>query len=161
MSYAAQPLSFRPFAAEDARLLGTLLAGAGLGVPAGVATASWAGRLVNDPNISCWVACIGRRVVGFFRLDTGPDRQAEVTLIVAPVLRRQGIGRRLLDECLTHARARGLRRILAVVQAENTVAIEFFEDAGFRSDGAKTPGNVHLQRLIHRGERQPPLEIHP
>ena len=152
---------FRPFVVEDAPLLGTWLAAVGLGVPAGVPSRTWADRLIRDPNISCWVAEHDDRAVGFFRLDTGPDRQAEVTLIVAPWLRRQGVGQVLFAEVLNQARARGIRRILAVVAEHNTAALRFFQATGFSKNGSKTPGNMHLQRLVHGSTRQPPLEIQP
>jgi ribosomal protein S18 acetylase RimI-like enzyme len=161
MPDAVSTLRFRPFAIEDANLLGAWLAAVGLGVPPGVANRNWAERLVHDPHISCWAAQIGSRTVGFFRLDTGPDQQAEITLIVAPGRRRRGVGRRMFDEALRQARRRGLRRILAVVRESNSAALDFFSDAGFDRVGAKTPEHVHLERLVHRAERQPPLEIQP
>lgn len=168
MPLASEPLNFRPFAADDAGLLGAWLAAAGLGVPPGVATRAWATRVIQDPNISCWAAARRRgvggaaeQIVGFFRLDTGPDQKAEVTILVAPRKRRQGLGRRLLEEALNQARARGIRKVLAVIDANNGPALDFFHDAGFSHNGSNTPGHIHLHRLIHRAERPPPLEIQP
>lgn len=161
MSQVSKTLAFRPFTTADAPLLGAWLAAVGLGVPPSVAVASWADRLIQDPNISCWAAQQGRHTTGFFRLDTGPDQQAEFTVIVAPGCRRTGVGQKMLEEALNQARARGLRKILAVVAETNEDALAFFQDAGFdRSDG-QTPNHVHLHRLVHRGARTPPLEIQP
>lgn len=162
MAGAPKDLRFRPFALEDAAHLGAWLQAVGLGVPRGVADQTWARRLIEDPHISCWAAedPDGSRL-GFFRLDTGPDQQAELTIIVGPGLRRRGLGTALLEEALSQARSRGLRRILAVVEDENDPAMGFFSAAGFHSVGRKTPGNTHLERLIHRADRQPPLEIQP
>ncbi|MCA8958107.1 MAG: GNAT family N-acetyltransferase [Planctomycetes bacterium] len=161
MTQLVQPLRLRPFAAGDAPLLGAWLAGAGLGVPQTVPGRRWVERLIDDPNILCFTATLGGRIVGFFRLDTGPDQQAEITLIVAPGERRRGHGRALLAAALDQARARGLCRVLAVVDVENTAARSFFGDAGFEEVGHKTPGCIHLHRLVHRGSRRPPLEIQP
>lgn len=161
MSQVTEPLAFRPFKTADAPLLGAWLAAVGLGVPPGVKVVSWADRLIQDPNISCWVAERGRHAAGFFRLDSGPDQQAELTLIVAPGCRRAGIGRRILEEALSQARARGLRKILAVVTHSNEDALAFFQDAGFDRSEVHSTQHVHLHRLVHRGERQPPLEIQP
>ena len=119
----------------------------------------WASRILGDPLIACFAAESTGSTRGFFRLDTGPDQQAEVTLIVAPDQRRSGIGRRLLDEALRQARVRGLRKVRAVVDARNAAALGFFGEAGFAENGSNTPGNIHLYRLIHCAERQPPLEI--
>ena len=161
MSQVGKRLSFRPFTASDAPLLGAWLAAVGLGVPPGVKVASWADRLIQDPNIGCWVAQQGRHTTGFLRLDTGPDQQAELTMIVAPGCRRSGVGRRILEEALKQARAQGLRKILAVVTHSNEDALAFFQDAGFDRSEGQTPQHVHLYRLVHRGEHQPPLEIQP
>jgi len=161
MSQVSKLLAFRPFTTADASLLGAWLAAAGLGVPPGVKVLSWADRLIQDPNISCWVAQQGPHTTGFLRLDTGPDLQAELTLIVAPGCRRTGIGGRILEQALKQARARGLRKILAVVAHSNEDALAFFQDAGFDRSEGQTPQHVHLHRLVHCGERQPPLEIQP
>lgn len=159
-THASQALLIRPFAAEDAELLGAWLTAVGLGVPSAIATETWANRMITDPHISCWAAHdrMGK-VLGFFRLDTGPDLQSEITLIVAPGQRRSGIGRRLLDEALDQARSRGICKIRAVVNETNAAALEFFDAAGFSPNGHNTPGNIHLHRLLHRADRQPPLEI--
>ncbi len=159
VSHVSQALLFRPFVAEDADLLGGWLAAVGLGLPPGVVNRNWADRIIRDPRISCWVATQSDVISGFFRLDTGPDRQAEITLIVGPGRRRTGLGRRLLDEALRQARSQGIGKFQAVVAEDNATAIGFFESAGFTTNGSNTPGNIHLHRLIHRADRQPPLEI--
>lgn len=161
MSQVTKPLAFRPFMIADAPLLAGWLAAEGLGVPPGIGSANWAGRLVEDPNISCWAAQEGEETVGFFRLDTGPDLQAELTVIVAPHRRRSGIGLQIFAEVLKQARARGLRKILAVVSETNEDGLAFFYDAGFDRAGDQSSQHAHLQRLVHCAERQPPLEIQP
>lgn len=167
MPLDSQPLKFRPFEVGDAPLLGAWLAAAGLGVPKGVATSAWSARIIQDPNISCWVAtcCLvdGRaaQIVGFFRLDVGPDQAAEVTILVDPRQRRRGLGGRLLEAALNQARTRGIRKMLAVIDMNNGTALDLFHDAGFSRNGSNTPGHIHLHRLFHRAERQPPLEIQP
>ena len=56
MSHASQTLLFRPFATEDTDLLSAWLTAVGLGVPPGVASETWANRMIEDPHISCWAA---------------------------------------------------------------------------------------------------------
>jgi ribosomal protein S18 acetylase RimI-like enzyme len=154
-------LEFRPFAEADAELLGRWLHTAGLGVPQGLGSGAWGRRVVADPRIVCRAAVVAGDPVGFYRLDLAPDRTAELTLIVAPGRRRQGIGRVLLEAMLGEARQRGLRGVVAVVQETNVPALSFFRAAGFEESGVAMPGFVHLARLVHRADRQPPLEISP
>ena len=85
----------------------------------------------------------------------------ELTVIVAPHRRRSGIGLQIFAEVLKQARARGLRKILAVVSEANEDGLAFFDDAGFDRAGDQHSQHVHLQRLVHCAERQPPLEIQP
>ena len=109
-------LCFRPFAEADATVLEPWLRGAGLLVPSGTKSGSWARRITEDPRILVRVAHFAGRPtepVGFFRLDLAPDRAAELTMIVSPEYRRQGLGRALLSDALAEARSLSLRRILA------------------------------------------------
>jgi len=51
---------------------------------------------------------------------------------VDPEWRRQGIGTRLLDDCLTSARRRGLSAAVLEVRPSNTEAIALYRKFGFR-----------------------------
>ena len=160
MARVTQTLQFRPFRETDSALLGAWLTACGLGVPPGVDDHTWARRIIQDPNIVCWAATRSTRTVGFVRLDMGPDRSAELTLIVHPERRRCGLGMALLDQALRLARARGLPRLLAVVATTNEAAESFFLQAGFEAAGAAN-GFIRMSRLVHRADQQPPLEISP
>lgn len=52
---------------------------------------------------------------------------------VAPDLRGQGLGRRLLTEAVEEARARGDRTVLLEVIEQNTPAVQLYTSFGFRS----------------------------
>ena len=158
MARSPQRLQFRPFRETDSALLGAWLTACGLGVPPGVADHTWARRIIRDPNIVCWAATQSGRAVGFVRLDMGPDRSAELTLIVHPERRRAGLGMALLDQALRRARAHGLCRLLAVVESANEATESFFLQAGFETAGADN-SCLRLSRLVHRADEQPPLEI--
>ena len=161
MQSIAQPLSYRPFAADDAGLVHRWLAAVGLGVPRSVVDTPWAERLIRDPKIDCWVAMSGGRPMGFFRLDRGPDCESEITLVVAPKERRRGVGTQLVRRALDVGRGDGIRVVRAVVQQENRVGLAFFRAVGFELDGCNTPGNMHLKRVLHGSSSQSPLEIQP
>jgi ribosomal protein S18 acetylase RimI-like enzyme len=160
MAHGTQTLKFRPFRETDSALLGAWLTACGLGVPPGVDDHTWARRIIQDPNIVCWAGSQSGRTVGFVRLDMGPDRSAELTLIVHPERRRTGLGMALLDQALRRARAHGLSRLLAVVESDNEGAESFFLQAGFEAAGSAN-GFVRMSRLVHRADEQPPLEISP
>ena len=155
-------LHIRPAVAADLALVGPWLRRAGLGLPERLDDDLWGRRAIEDPRIVCSVG-VGEAgdTLGFFRLDVAPDRVAEITLLVAPGHRRRGLGSQLLERALGEARRRGLRRLEAVVQVDNRSARAFFEEAGFEPTGRVVPGFVHLARVVHRAEHQPPLEIAP
>ena len=130
----------------------------------------WGKRLCHDPRILCLVvetpdpaAPPGRPggIVGFLRLDLAPDSTAEVTVLVAPLWRRRGIGRALLERVLEESRRRGLHRLVALVRRSSPAALTFFGEAGFVESGRAVPPFVHLVRVVHRAAAQPPLEIAP
>jgi len=162
MRKTLDPIRFRSFVEGDVDLLGAWLRASGLGVPDGVAPSSWGRRLSADPLIKCRAACGSRgQVLGFYRLDLAPDHSAEITLIVDPRCRRQGVGRAMFSEILEEARQTGIKRLLAVVQEGNKPGREFFPGFGFESRPQQMPGYLHFERIIHGGGSQPPLDVSP
>lgn len=149
-------LRLRPFVLADAGAVEPWLVGPGLSLPAGRARQDWPQRLLADARIRAHIAERGARQVGFVRLDCGPDRIAEVTLVVAPECRRQGLGRKMFRAALQEARRLGLWRLVAIVDAGNQPALEFFAEVGFTRDGM-LGDRVRLVRIVHAGGR--PMEI--
>ena len=60
-----------------------------------------------------------------------------LTLAVRPPARRQGIGRRLVQDFLATAQARGAEDLFLEVAADNAAAIALYEAAGFRRSGLR------------------------
>jgi putative acetyltransferase len=56
---------------------------------------------------------------------------------VLPAYRGQGLGRRLLQACITKAWAKGLSRIELEARADNHAAIRLYETLGFQHEGLK------------------------
>jgi RimJ/RimL family protein N-acetyltransferase len=154
----AGPVILRPFALADAGTVEPWLVGPGLSVPAGQASRDWPQRLLADPRIVARIAETGGHGVGFVRLDCGPDRVGELTIVVAPECRRRGHGKALLEEALRHARRLGLHRVVAVVDVGNQPALQFFGGQSFERDGI-VGDRIRLSRLVHAGEGQRPLDI--
>jgi ribosomal protein S18 acetylase RimI-like enzyme len=67
------------------------------------------------------------------------DREVELArLIVAPAVRGQGVGRRLVDELVRVARQSGQRLIFLRVHPDNKRAIRLYLGLGFRRQDALT-----------------------
>lgn len=154
----ARSLSLRPFVLADARAVEPWLDAPGLSLPGGLLRREWPARLLADARIVARIAVANGRRVGFVRFDCGPDRIAEVTLVVAPELRRAGLGRAMFAAALQKARALGLRGLIASIDRCNGAALAFFADQGFVVDGV-VGDRIRMHRFVHAGDHQRPLDI--
>lgn len=103
--------------------------------------AGYAGRPDTDGE---FVAETGGTIVGFVHCgrcrDAGkpPDGSGEVYAIyLLPRAQRQGTGRALLDAAVRHLRDRWLWPVLLWVLRDNLPARSFYQQYGFRPDGAE------------------------
>ncbi|HJY39533.1 MAG TPA: GNAT family N-acetyltransferase [Steroidobacteraceae bacterium] len=98
-------------------------------------------KFVTDHSLSQVVAVANGLVVGWCDVvPKGPRGFAHVGALgmgVRREWRRQGVGRRLLDECLPLARSAGLEKIELEVFTDNEGAIHLYESLGFVREGVK------------------------
>ena len=80
----------------------------------------------------CWIADIEGRPVGSVFLVRHNDEIAKLRLLlVDPAGRGQGLGKRLVDECIGFAKASGYRRITLWTQSILVAARKIYQDSGF------------------------------
>lgn len=92
----------------------------------------------------CWIAVMCGEPVGCVMLvkDDPKARKADVArirlLLLDPKARGMGLGRRLAEECVAFARARGYRRVTLWTHAELTAARAIYAKLGFRKTGQES-----------------------
>ena len=101
--------------------------------------AAWMRRHDFDPW-PAYVAIVDNQVAGWASLSPynpkpGYRTTAENSLYVDPAYHRQGIGAALLAHLIQTAPTHGVREIVALITAENTVSLALHQRFGFRTVG--------------------------
>lgn len=85
------------------------------------------------PGGAIFVALSGDDVIGTAAVVPHAPGEVEIAKItVADAARGQGLGRRLTEHCLAHARAMGARRAVLVSSSRLRAALGLYESLGFR-----------------------------
>ncbi|MEE8550601.1 MAG: ribosomal protein S18-alanine N-acetyltransferase [Gemmatimonadota bacterium] len=94
-------------------------------------------NLLGRSDADLWVAIIEGSVLGYAVVWYGGGDAELGNLAVAPVWRRQGLGRLLLDRVLKCARDRGSRRLFLEVRTSNRAAQALYAQRGFQPAGVR------------------------
>jgi ribosomal protein S18 acetylase RimI-like enzyme len=101
-------------------------------------------KRVVDGSLPQVVAVVQDEVVGF--CDILPNTAKGFTHVgrlgmgVRFKWRRRGIGRRMLEACLSLARNAGIEKVELEVFSDNLAAIRLYDSFGFRQEGLKVRG---------------------
>lgn len=101
----------------------------------------WSAEFLHDSRHHLALAVEGERVVG---MASGvhfvhPDKAPEMWINevgVASSHRREGLGQRLIETLLQHARHLGCRAAWVLTEADNTAAMRLYAKAGGREEAA-------------------------
>ena len=108
--------------------------------------------VLRHPDAAVIVALDEERVVGRLSLSRDPHpashHVADLGLMVAESHRRQGIGKRRLDEAVTWARGVGIRKLELHVFPWNESALRLYESFGFEREGYRKRHYVRGDELV-------------
>ena len=120
---------------------------------------TWWAELAGRPRRDYVAEVEGAEVLGYAGLDHGGDVADVMTIAVAPSARGRGLGRRLLDELETRARAGRAASVMLEVRADNATAIQLYDRAGYTVVSTRRryyqPGDVDalvMRRILSDGE---------
>jgi acetyltransferase len=113
---------------------------------------SWAARLSQidyDREMALVAETAQGEVVGVGRIAGDPEGEtAEFALMVRTDHHHHGLGRELLAALITHARAKGLKRLWGDVARDNPKMLQLADALGFIRHTAEDPARVKVEKTL-------------
>lgn len=89
--------------------------------------------LSSCPYAVARVACDGENVVGYYSFYYTLDEGDVNNVAVVADRRREGIGRKLMDDMISQACTRGVKKLFLEVREDNYAARRLYEACGFEN----------------------------
>lgn len=80
---------------------------------------------------SMWVREADGEIIGYYALMAAAGEAHLLNLTIAPMWRRHGLGRDLLEHCMARARDHRAESLFLEVRISNTAAIALYRSSGF------------------------------
>lgn len=97
----------------------------------------WISNSVKGYANLCLKAELGDRLAGFATLHLSPPDASIGLIAVGSHFRRKGVGMLLANRLMTFALANGCQHMQVVTESENSTALNFYIDLGFRPSGSE------------------------
>lgn len=153
---ALRKVAWRPLAESDLAYVAAL--------EAQIHAAPWSYGNFRDALAAGYSAQVGERegrVIAFGVMMRAPGEAQILNLSVVPDMRRQGLGRALLERFIDDALRAGAEQIFLEVRVSNIAAIALYRSAGFETVGRRanyypaSPQAVPEDALVMRKRLRP------
>jgi ribosomal-protein-alanine N-acetyltransferase len=84
-----------------------------------------------NAGYSVWVLEAEGEVIGYYVLMAGAGEAHLLNMTIAPIWRRHGLGRELLEHCLALGRTHRAESLFLEVRPSNTAALALYHSSGF------------------------------
>ncbi len=117
-------------------------------------TANWRNQILSIEEYTTWyqqllnqdfplyvaVESVHQQIAGFadyasFRSLVGYNKTVEHSVFIHPDFARQGLGKKLMQTLITHAKQQGLHVMVAAIDHANLGSIKLHEQLGFQQTG--------------------------
>ncbi len=105
----------------------------------------------SDKNRQCRIACLNNEPIGYVDIELHPDDHLMwIGLAVKPELRKQGFGKRILEEFLTIPFTQNFKEIWAGIEYDNIASRKCFENVGFEAKNIEPDEENILDYVLTR-----------